>query len=261
MDHVASSRQQRRERSHVVSLERLHVTFQQRSLFVVHRAERFRVGDGGGLERGVGPLQGAVHRSDRRVQQLRDLRRLPAEHITEHEHRSLLRRQELQRRDEREADRIPDLGRFGGVTARGQHAGVGHRQDPRGLGERLAHQRDVRLLRRSEVHRTGSALLAAQHVEADVRRDAVQPGAQRRPALEPVEAPPRSEHRLLHGVLGLERRAEHAVGVRRELSPVQLQSAIQVLAFRRTNHASTLRGRREMSPGTMSSPTACRRSR
>ena len=41
-----------------------------------------------------------------------------------------------------------------------------------------------------EVHRPGPPLRAAEHVQADVRRDPVQPGPQRRAALEPVEAAP-----------------------------------------------------------------------
>ena len=74
-----------------------------------------------------------------------------------------------------------------------------------------------RLAARPEVHRACAALAAAQHVEADIRRDAVQPRAQRRAPLEAVVAAPGADHRLLHGVLGLEGRAEHAVGVGDEL--------------------------------------------
>ena len=58
-----------------------------------------------------------------------------------------------------------------------------------------------------------------EHVEADVGRDPVQPGAHAGPPLEAVERPPRPQHRLLHGVLGLEGRAEHAVAVAGQLPP------------------------------------------
>ena len=46
----------------------------------------------------------------------------------------------------------------------------------------------IGLPRGPEIHRPGAALPPVQHVEADVRRDAVEPRAQRRAALEAVEA-------------------------------------------------------------------------
>ena len=94
---------------------------------------------------------------------------------------------------------------------------------------------------RQEMDRIGAqefllpALLPAEHVEADVRHDAVKPRAQRRAALEAVVSPPRAQHRLLHGVLGLERRPEHAVGVRGQLTSVSLEIELQFLG--RANHA------------------------
>ena len=48
-------------------------------------------------------------------------------------------------------------------------------------------------------------------VQADVGGDAVEPRAQRRPAVEAVEVSPGPHHGLLDGVVGVERRAEHAV--------------------------------------------------
>ena len=48
-------------------------------------------------------------------------------------------------------------------------------------------------------------------------------------ALEAVEAAPRPHHRLLHGVLGLERRAEHPVAVAGQLDPVPFQPQFQLL--------------------------------
>jgi hypothetical protein len=183
----------------------------------------------------VGTLQGAVDRRDRGVEQLGDLRCLPAEDITQHEDGSLLRGQVLQGGHEREPDRLARLGDFGGVAVGRNHAGVGDRHDPRALGQLLAQQRGVGHLRGTHVHRAGPALLPAEHVEADVRHDAVKPRAQRRAALEAVVSPPRAQHRLLHGVLGLERRPEHAVGVRGQLTSVSLEIELQFLG--RANHA------------------------
>ena len=74
-----------------------------------------------------------------------------------------------------------------------------------------------------EIHRPRAALAARERVEADVRRDPVQPRLERRAALEPLERPPGAQHRLLHGVLGVEGRAEHAVAVAGELAPVLLE--------------------------------------
>ena len=66
-----------------------------------------------------------------------------------------------------------------------------------------------------EVHRASAALALGEHVQAHVGGDAVQPRAQRRAALEPVAWLPGAQQRLLDGVLGLERRAEHPVAVGR----------------------------------------------
>ena len=103
-------------------------------------------------------------------------------------------------------------------------SGIGsiHVASPRALS--VARSATCRL---TEVHRASATLLAAQHVEADVRCDAIQPGPQRGAALERVVGLPRPDHRLLHGVLGLEPRAEHAVAVGDQLAAVLLELAIQ----------------------------------
>src|SRR6185437_13579782 len=75
----------------------------------------------------------------------------------------------------------------------------------------------------------GTALAPAQHVEADVCCDALEPRAQCCAAFERVEATPRADERLLHRVLGFERRAEHAVAVPRELGPVLLELSFDVV--------------------------------
>ena len=77
--------------------------------------------------------------------------------------------------------------------------------------------------RRAEVHRPRAALAPLEQVEADVRRDPVQPRAHRGATLEAVAAAPRAKQGLLHGVLGLERRGEHPVAVGGQLAPVGLQ--------------------------------------
>ena len=97
--------------------------------------------------------------------------------------------------DEREPDRLLLDRRVGRV---------GRRLDPGDLGGDVE-VLEQRLARRAEIHRSYLALLAAQHVETDVGGDPVQPRLERRPAFEAVEAFPRTEHRLLHRILRLER--------------------------------------------------------
>src|SRR6185295_16807463 len=57
---------------------------------------------------------------------------------------------------------------------------------------------------------------------------AVQPGTHRGAALETVVRLPRAEHRLLHGVFGLERRGEHAVAVARQIGAVLVEEATEI---------------------------------
>ena len=60
--------------------------------------------------------------------------------------------------------------------------------------------------------------------QADVGRDAVQPGAHRCPRrVVPIGGPPRPQQRLLDGVLGVVQRAEHAVAEGEQLAPVGRQ--------------------------------------
>src|SRR5581483_12323864 len=87
-----------------------------------------------------------------------------------------------------------------------------------------------RLPRRPQVHRAGSPLAAREHVEADVRRDPVEPRAEARAPLEAAVALPGADEGVLDRVLGLERRAEHAVAVARQLGPVMLELPTE-LAF------------------------------
>ena len=60
-------------------------------------------------------------------------------------------------------------------------------------------------------------------VHADVRGDAVQPRAHRRPALEAVQPLPRTNHRLLCRVVGVDGRTEHPLAVPRDLDAVDLE--------------------------------------
>ena len=105
---------ERRERLHVVALERVDIALEQ---------IRVRSVDGGAavvgltfalLERRPRALERAVHRRDTGLEELRDLGRLPAQHLAEDENRALPRRQMLERRDESEANRLPRLDHVAG---------------------------------------------------------------------------------------------------------------------------------------------------
>src|SRR5215469_9824063 len=72
------------------------------------------------------------------------------------------------------------------------------------------------------MHRRRLPPAAAQHVEADVRRDAIQPRSQHRAALEALAATPGAQVRLLYRVLGVVEGREHPVAVDVQLTPVAL---------------------------------------
>ena len=212
--------QERDERGDVVALERVDVARQQVALGVavdVRRGGR-RV-DVGCLDRRPRALQRAVDGRDARPQQLGHLAGLPPQDLAQDEDRALLRRQELQRGDERELDRLLRRGELRGVAVGGHDARVLDRQDPGLLHERRAERRR-RGRRGPEVHRARAPLRALEHVEADVVGDAVEPRSQCLARIEPVGRAPRADHRLLDRVLGLGARPQHPVAVAGQLTAV-----------------------------------------
>jgi hypothetical protein len=128
----------------------------------------------------------------------------------------------LERGDEREPDRLPRDREIGGIGIVGEDASVRNGLDPRRLGDRSG-QRDVGVHLLADLHRACAPDAPLEHVETDVRRDPVEPRAKRGAALEAVVAPPRAQERVLNRVLGLERRAEHAVAVAGQLGAVLLE--------------------------------------
>jgi hypothetical protein len=163
------------------------------------------------LQRRTGPLERAVHSCDARVEQCRALRRRPAEHVSRDQHGPLFRREQLDRRDEGELDRLlgDDLG-LRLIVVRGdtfeQPVGIG--LEPRNLRER------------PPVLRGRNPRPARERVQAGVRRDAVEPGAERGVAPEGLPLPPGAEKGLLDGVLRIFQRAEHPVAVHLQLAAV-----------------------------------------
>ena len=142
------------------------------------------------------------------------------EHVAQHEHRPLLRRQVLEADDERQRDRLLGLvARLGaGSVVRDpleQHVGVGLEPDRLAVAGRLGHLGHP-------LQVSGAAPARTQGVERAVGGDPVQPGADRRPLLELLEAAPGGEQRLLQQVLGVLRRADDPVDVQLELTPVRV---------------------------------------
>jgi hypothetical protein len=157
------------------------------------------------------PLKRAVGRRDAGLEQRRGLAGGPAEHVPADQRRPLPWRQHLQRRDERQLDGLPlDDDLVGPLGCRGNlvERPVRVRLQPRHLGEG------------AEGH--GVPRPPPEQVEADVRRDPVEPGPEQRIALERVASTPGPQQRLLDGILGLVKRGEHPVAVQVQFAPVPL---------------------------------------
>ena len=140
-----------------------------------------------------------------------------AQHVAQHEHRALLRREMLKADDERQRDRLLRLVarlRSGSLVrhALEQDVGVGLEPDRLAPAGRLGHLGHPLVFR--------AAPARPQGVQRAVGGDPVQPGPDRRALLELLEAAPRGEQRLLEQVLGVLRRADDPVDVQLELAPV-----------------------------------------
>ena len=170
-----------------------------------------------------GPLERTVGRGHAGLEQPGGVGRRQPEHLARQQRRPLPRRQHLQRGEERQLDRLAgDVGlvRLVGVGRHLVEHGVGVRRQPAHLGA----GRDP-------------ALPGPRAVEADVRGDPVQPG----PgvvAVEGVARAPGPEEGLLHGVLGVVVRREHAVAVHVQLAPVPLEGRLE-----RVRASSSISGR------------------
>ena len=157
--------------------------------------------------------------------------RVEAEDVAQDEHGELARRQQLQRGHERQRDRLGLL--VAGLGAE-RHAdrvveeGVGIGLEPR-RPRRAGSARAVRLRGRPTPW-PGVGAADAQRVEAPVGGDPVEPRAHRRAALEPVEALPGGQQRVLQRVLGVLERAEHPVAVHLQLPAVRLGQRAERLA-------------------------------
>ena len=170
------------------------------------------------LERRARAAQQAVDRWRGGIEHLGDLPGAEAEHVAQHEHRALLRREMLKADDERQRDRLFRLVarlRSGSLVgdALEQDVWVGLEPDRLAVAGRLGH-----LGHPLQVFRAAPA--RPQGIQRAVGGDPVQPGTDRRALLELLEAAPRGEQRLLQQVLGVLRRADDPVDVQLQLTPV-----------------------------------------
>jgi hypothetical protein len=82
-------------------------------------------------------LQRAVDAGNGRAEQLCDLARLPPQHVSQDQHRALLRCEVLQCGNERKSNRFAQLSGFRRVPVNRHHVRVGDRFDPRRFLEAL----------------------------------------------------------------------------------------------------------------------------
>ena len=182
------------------------------------------------LQAGARPLERAVDRFDGRAQHVGHLARLESEDVAQDKDRELARRQDLEGGHERQRDRFVLL--VAGLRAE-RHVdgtleeGVGVRLEPEDFAEpgrlgrlNLGH---VPLLGRASGGRS-------TRVETPVGGDPVEPGAERSASLEPSEALPSGQQRLLEGVLGILEGSEHPVAVHLQLAAVRFGQLSERLA-------------------------------
>jgi hypothetical protein len=213
-----------------------------------------------------GALQRAVHGGRGRVEDARDLGGGELQHLTQDQNRPLGAREVLQRRDEGQLDAFP------AQVARLRIAAAGlvvhPRLEPDGAGHRLAEIVGVPP-RRSVVGRQHPARPPGDQPQTGVGADAVQPGARGAAALEPGQAAPRAQQRLLQRILGVLPGPEHPVAVRVQLGPVARDEPLEgrFLSCGRQDRARAARSRcrcprpRPPCPGDRGprrSPAGCR---
>ena len=164
---------------------------------------------------------------------LGDLRGREAEHLAQDQHRALVRRQVLERRDERQLDALALLV---GRTGRGEPVREARRPDrarPRPTRRSGSPGESCGRGGRAEVDRQRALRPPRELVQARVRRDLVEPRAQRAALREARQGAPGPQQRLLERVLGVVDRAEHPVAVGVQLRATRLhEAAVGILVAR-----------------------------
>ena len=166
----------------------------------------------------------AVDRFSSRVQHAGHFARVEPEDIAQDKHGELARRQDLKGGDEGQRDGfgllVAGLRAERHVNGAALEKGIGIWLEPDDLAEpgrlgRFNIGQAPLLVGRASAGR-------ATRVETPVGGDPVQPGTQRGASLEPFEALPGGQQRVLQGVLGVLEGPEHPVAVHVKLSTVRL---------------------------------------
>jgi hypothetical protein len=137
---------------------------------------------------------------------------------------------------EREADRLA----FNRHLGRIPNELRGNRFEPGGLDSRVQ-VRFQRFHGRAKIHRPDPTLLVVQCVDADVGRDAIEPRLDGRPAFKTIAVAPGADEGVLHCILGIERRPEHAVAVRRQGRSMLLELGQRGRGQRGVRHSADCR--------------------
>ena len=212
--------QERDEAVEIVAFPRAHVAIEQPLRFAAGADRNGGRPCGVALgERFAGALERAVDGRRSPAQQRRSLGRGPAEDVGQDQRRTLARRQLLDGRDECQLHRLPRA--VPGLRCRGivgqLQAVVRERLEPGHLQRRrLGHARRGRAQLVRQHARV--CLARRQRIEAGVGRNPVKPRAERAP-LPSVEGPPCTHVSVLHRVLRVVQRTEHAVAVDLDLAP------------------------------------------
>ena len=145
-------------------------------------------------------LQGAVHRRNRGLQQLRHLPGREAEHLAQNQDRPLRRRQMLERSDEGKLEGLALLVASVGRRVTSVELLVRIRLDPNRLDERLTGF-EGRAARRAVVDRKDALWPPRDRVQAGIGGDPVEPGAKRTATLELLQPAPCPQEGVLQRVV------------------------------------------------------------
>jgi RNA polymerase sigma factor (sigma-70 family) len=161
-------------------------------------------------------------RAKRKIKAAQILGGREAEHLPEQEYRPLPCGQVLQAGDEREPQALAHGNDGRGVSGVRGDQRVRNRLQPGHIGSGRPGQGVGVAGRTAQAGRQRPPAALLKRRQAGIGGDAVEPGTQRRPALEGAVGPPGPQIGLLHQIFGLVGRAEHPVAVRQQLMPEPL---------------------------------------
>ena len=253
ISHRVSCGQQPFQRDQILALEGRRVLVEQRPPYGLVRLAELVFGRREPGQLGTRPLERAVDRRGRGVEQVGDLGRRPGQHLPQDQYGALPRRQVLQRGDHRQPQALPS--RRPPWPGRRRAAGPGT-APASGTSSACGSSSSGSLPGAPSADGTIRRLLCCRSVQADPGRDPVEPGPDRRALLEVRVPAPGPQVRLLHRVLGVVQRAEHPVAVRDQLTPVLRELVLQVHRNSSTTSCRATRPRSVRRRAAMPSPAS-----